>query len=76
MTQTIKNPPAMQETWVRSLGWEDPLEERKATHSSITAWSNKVWGGKGVWQGNTEAESLATTEPEKDTEKGQELALT
>ena len=33
-----KNPPAMQETWVQSLGWEDPLEEGMATHSSILAW--------------------------------------
>ena len=31
--QTVKNPPAMQETWVRSLGWEDPLEKGMATHS-------------------------------------------
>ena len=34
----VKNPPAMQETWVQSLGWEDPLEKGKATHSSILAW--------------------------------------
>ena len=34
----IKNPPAMQETWVPSLDWEDPLEEGMATHSSILAW--------------------------------------
>ena len=34
-TQLVKNPPAMQETWVPSLGWEDPLEKGKATHSSI-----------------------------------------
>ena len=33
----VKNPPAMHETWIRSLGWEDPLEEGKATHSSILA---------------------------------------
>ena len=33
-----KNPPALQETWVQSVGWEDPLEEGKATHSSILAW--------------------------------------
>ena len=33
-----RNPPAMQETWVRSLGWEDPLEEDMATHSSFLAW--------------------------------------
>ena len=34
----LKNPPAMQETWVRSLGWEDSLKKRMATHSSILAW--------------------------------------
>ena len=38
VAQTIKNPPAMHETWVGSLGWEDPLEESMATHSSILAW--------------------------------------
>ena len=38
MAHIVKNPPAMQETWVRSLGWEDPLEEGRATHSSILAW--------------------------------------
>ena len=36
--QLVKNPPAMWETWVLSLGWEDPLEKGKATHSSILAW--------------------------------------
>ena len=34
----VKNPPAMQELWVLSLGWEDPLEEEMVTHSSILAW--------------------------------------
>ena len=34
----IKDPPAVQETWVWFLGWEDPLEKGKATHSSILAW--------------------------------------
>ena len=38
VTQLVKNPPAMQETWVWSLGWEDPLEKGKASHSSILAW--------------------------------------
>ena len=38
MAQLVKNPPAMQEIWVQSLGWEDPLEKGKATHSSILAW--------------------------------------
>ena len=36
--QLLKNPPAMQETWIRALGWDDPLEKGKATHSSILAW--------------------------------------
>ena len=38
IAQLVKNPPAVQETWVPSLGWEDPLEEGTATHSSILAW--------------------------------------
>ena len=38
VAQMVKNLPAMQETWARSLGWEDPLEEGMATHSSILAW--------------------------------------
>ena len=38
VAQLGKNPPAMWETWVQSLGWEDPLEEGMATHSSILAW--------------------------------------
>ena len=38
VAQLVKNPPAVLETWVRSLGWEDPLEKGKATHFSILAW--------------------------------------
>ena len=38
VAQMVKNPPAVQETLVLSLGWEDPLEEETATHSSILAW--------------------------------------
>ena len=38
IAQLVKNPPAIQETLVQFLGWEDPLEEGKATHSSILAW--------------------------------------
>ena len=38
MAQTVKNPPAMQEAWVQSLGQEGPLEKGMATHSSIPAW--------------------------------------
>ena len=45
VAQLVKNPPAVQETWVRSLGWEDPAEKEKATHSSILAW-RIPWGCK------------------------------
>ena len=38
VAQLVKNPPTMQETWVRSLDWEDALEKGVATHSSILAW--------------------------------------
>ena len=38
LAQLVKNPPAKWETWVRSLGWEDPLEKGKATHSRILTW--------------------------------------
>ena len=38
MARMVKNPPAMRETWVQSLGPEDPLEEEMSTHSSILAW--------------------------------------
>ena len=47
--QLVKNLPAMRETWVRSLGWEDPLEKGKATYSSILAWRApwiSPWGRK------------------------------
>ena len=47
MAQTIKNPPAMQETWVQSLSQEDPLEEGMATHSSILAW--RIPMDRGAW---------------------------
>ena len=44
----VKNPPAVWETWVQSLGWEDPLEEDMATHSSILAW--KIPMDRGAWR--------------------------
>ena len=46
----VKNLPAMWETWVRSLGWEDPLEEGMATHSSILAWRISWTEGPGGLQ--------------------------
>ena len=45
VAQTVKNLPAVWDTSVRSLGWEDPLEEGMATHSSILAWRIPMDGG-------------------------------
>ena len=47
MTQTVKNLPAMWETWVQSLGGEDPLQEGMTTHSSILAW--RIPMDRGAW---------------------------
>ena len=44
----VKNLPAMWETWVQSLGWEDPLEESTATHSSLLAWRIPI--ERGAWK--------------------------
>ena len=44
----VKNPPTVQETWVQSLGWGDPLEEVMATHSSILAW--RITMDRGAWR--------------------------
>ena len=53
----VKNPPAMQETWVQSLGWEDPLEKGKANHSSILAsripWTVQSMGSQRVGNDST-----------------------
>ena len=48
MVQLVKNLPTMRETWDQSLGWEDPLEEGMATHSSILAQSIPM--DRGAWQ--------------------------
>ena len=48
VAQMVKNLPTMWETWVQSLGWEDPLEEGMATHSSILAW--RIPMDRGAWQ--------------------------
>ena len=49
MAQLVKNPPAMRETWVRSLGWDNPLEKGTATHSSILAW-RIPWTVQSPWK--------------------------
>ena len=61
MARTVKNPPTVQETRVRSLGQEDPLEKEMATHSSILAWSvprSVAWWGtvQGVIEESNTAE--------------------
>ena len=48
MAQTVKNLPAMRESWVQSLGWEDALEEDMATQCSILAW--RIPMGQGAWR--------------------------
>ena len=55
VAQTVQNLPVMQETWVQSLGWEDPLEEGMATHFSILAW--RIPMDSGAWQ--TQSSTLA-----------------
>ena len=55
MTQWVKKLPAVpetQETWVQSLGWEDPLEKGMTTHSSILAWKNPM--DRGAWRATVE----------------------
>ena len=51
VVQMVKNPPAMREIWLESLGWEDPLEEGMATHSSILGW--RIPMDRGAWQATT-----------------------
>ena len=60
MAQTVKNLPAVQETQVQSLNWEDPLEEGMATHSSILAW--RIPMDRGAWaivHGVTKSQTLS-----------------
>ena len=54
VAQLVKNLPAMWETWARSLGWEDPLEKRKATHSNILAWRIPWTTAHGVTKSRTQ----------------------
>ena len=48
VAQMVKNLPAMRETWIQSLGWEDPLEKGMATHSNILAW--RIPMDRGAWR--------------------------
>ena len=57
MAQLVKNPPAMQETWVQSLGWEDPLGKEMAIHSSTIAWKIPWTEEPGRLQSDTESDT-------------------
>ena len=59
MAQRAKSLPAMRETWVRSLCWEDPLEKEMATHSSILAW--RIPMDRGAWQATVHEVSKSQT---------------
>ena len=56
----VKNLPAIQETWVRFLGWEDPLEEGMATHSNILTW--RILMDRGVWQATVHGVTKSQTQ--------------
>ena len=60
VAQMVKNPPAMWETWVKFLGWEDPLEKGMATHSSILAWRTPM--DRGAWRATVHGVSKSWTQ--------------
>ena len=61
VSQTVKNPPTMQETQVQSLGWEDPLEKRTGpTHSSVLAWMENSLD-RGAWQATVQGVAKSWT---------------
>ena len=59
VAQMVKKPPAMRETWVQSLGWEDPLEESMATQSKILAW--RIPMDRGAWQVTVHGVAMSQT---------------
>ena len=59
VAQRVKNLPTVRETWIRSLDWEDPLEEGMATHSSILAW--KIPMDRGPWQATVHWVTMSQT---------------
>ena len=60
MVQKVKDLPAMWETWARSLGWEDPLEEGMATHSSLLAQRTPM--DRGAWQATVQGVAESQTQ--------------
>ena len=59
VAQMVKNLPAMRETWVPSLGWEDPLQEEMATHSTILAW--RIPMDRGAWRATVQGVAKSWT---------------
>ena len=78
MAQIVKNPPVMWETWARSLGWDDPLEEGMATHSSILAW--RIPMDRGAWRatvcGVAKSQTQLSDLAQHSTGSGKHLAAT
>ena len=62
VAQMVKNPPAVWETWVQSLGWEDSLEEGMATHCSIAAW--RIPMDRGAWRASVHGVCKESDMPE------------
>ena len=60
MAQLVKNPPAVWEAWVRSLGWENPLEEGTAAHSSALAWRIPMDRGAGLHTTGDKVEGISS----------------
>ena len=63
----VNNPPTMRETWVLSLGWEDPLEEGMATHSSMLSWKTPMDTGDWWATGRGDAKSRTQLSEHTDT---------
>ena len=72
VAQAVKNQPAMQETWVQSLSWEDPLKEGMATHSSILAWRSPV--DRGAWRATVHGVAKSQTQLSNSAQHTQHLA--
>ena len=60
VAQMVKNVRAMQEAWVQSLGWKDPLEKGMATHSSICAW--RIPADRGAWRATVHGDAESQTQ--------------